>query len=290
MAPDSSPAPDPATEPAATLPRIDLSHPAGGSVTIYLQGAHVASWRRPGGDEVLFMSRESRFEAGVPIRGGVPVVFPQFSDRGPLPKHGFARTLPWEVVENGTAPGAGARATLRLTSDAETLALWPHPFRAELVVTLDEGLGTTLRITNTGDDPFTFTSALHTYYRVGDVRQVTVQGLEGSRFTGPPELAAMDPDGILRIRRETDGVYADVGDRLRFVDPSHGRTLELEKEGFADAVVWNPWVERARALEDFGDDEYLTMLCVEPANIVVPTRLDPGEVWSGMQKVRVRQD
>lgn len=235
------------------------------------------------------MSRESRFEAGVPIRGGIPVVFPQFSDRGPLPKHGFARTLPWEVVESGIAPGGAARATLRLTDDGATREMWPHRFRADLVVTLEEGLEATLRITNTGEDPFAFTSALHTYYRVGDVRQATVQGLEGSRFTGTPEMAAMDPDGILRIRRETDGVYTGVGNRLRIVDPSLGRTLEVEKEGFADAVVWNPWVERARALDDFGDEEYLTMLCVEPANIVVPTRLSPGEVWSGTQKVRVEQ-
>ena len=273
--------------PRSPLAQLQLSHPSGGRVAIYLQGAHVASWTRPDGDEVLFMSRNSRFEPGVPIRGGIPVVFPQFSDRGPLPKHGFARTRSWEVVESGPAPGGAARATLRLTDDAVTRGLWPHPFRAELVVALEEGLDTTLRITNTGEDAFTFTSALHTYYRVGDERQVTVEGLEGSRFTGTQELAAVDADGILRVRRETDGVYAGAGDRLRIVDPSLGRTLVVEKEGFADAVVWNPWAERARALDDFGDDEYLTMLCVEPANVAVPTRLGPGEAWSGTQRVRV---
>lgn len=235
------------------------------------------------------MSGESHFEAGVPIRGGIPVVFPQFSDRGPLPKHGFARTLPWEVVETVTDPGGASRATLRLTDGAATRELWPHPFRAELVVTLDEGLATTLRITNTGNDAFTFTSALHTYYRVGDVRQLTVEGLEGARYLGAPGGEAVDADGMLRIRRETDGVYAGAGDRLRIVDPSLGRVLEVEKEGFADAVVWNPWVERARALPDFGDEEYLTMVCVEPANIAVPTRLGPGDVWSGTQKVLVRE-
>ncbi|HEX6070576.1 MAG TPA: D-hexose-6-phosphate mutarotase [Longimicrobiaceae bacterium] len=289
MPPDPRPSRDPATAPAASLPQLHLSHPSGGSVAVYLQGAHVASWRRPGGDEVLFMSGESHFEAGVPIRGGIPVVFPQFSDRGPLPKHGFARTLPWEVVETVTDPGGASRATLRLTDGAATRELWPHPFRAELVVTLDEGLATTLRITNTGKDVFTFTSALHTYYRVGDVRQLTVEGLEGARYLGAPGGEAVDADGMLRIRRETDGVYAGAGDRLRIVDPSLGRVLEVEKEGFADAVVWNPWVERARALPDFGDEEYLTMVCVEPANIAVPTRLGPGDVWSGTQKVLVRE-
>jgi glucose-6-phosphate 1-epimerase len=275
--------------PPSPLAQLHLSHPTGGSVAIYLQGAHVASWTRPSGDEVLFMSRESRFERGVPIRGGIPVVFPQFSDRGPLPKHGFARTLPWKVVESGTAPEGAARATLRLTDDADTREVWPHGFRAELVVALAEGLETTLCLTNTRDAPITFTTALHTYFRVGDVRQVTVHGLEGARFTGAPDLAAVDADGILRVRRETDGVYADVRERLRIVDPSLGRTLVIDKQGFADAVVWNPWVERAHALPDFGDDEYLVMLCVEPANIVVPSRLGPGEVWSGTQRVRVEE-
>ena len=35
------------------------------------------------------------------VRVGKPVLFPQFADRGPLKKHGFARDLPWQLVEQG---------------------------------------------------------------------------------------------------------------------------------------------------------------------------------------------
>jgi glucose-6-phosphate 1-epimerase len=275
----------------AALPKLNLTHPSGARVEIYLQGAHVASWRQPDGGEVLFMSRESRLEPGVPIRGGIPLVFPQFSTRGPLPQHGFARTLPWELVRSGTDDAGAAFAQLRLTDSEETRELWPPPFLAEFLVTLDQRLSTTLRVTNTGDAPFTFTSALHTYYRVGDIRGVSVEGLAGSRFLGVVEgtepVDVYEP--LLRIQGETNGVHAGVADRLRVRDPSLDRTLVIEKEGFADAVVWNPWIERSQAMPDFGDDEYLTMLCVEPANIAQPTRLAPGQIWSGTQRIGIER-
>jgi glucose-6-phosphate 1-epimerase len=273
------------------FPKRRLSHSSGANVEIYLQGAHVGSWRQADGDEVLFMSRESRLEPGVPIRGGIPVIFPQFSNRGSLPQHGFARALPWEVAESGTDATGATFARLRQTDTEATRERWPHAFLAELVVTLDHGLSTTLRITNTGDQAFTFTSALHTYYRVGDVRRVSVEGLTGSRFlgvgTGGEPVGVQEP--LLRIQGETDGVYAGVADRLRVRDASLDRTMVVEKEGFADVVVWNPWIERARAIPDLGDDEYLAMLCVEPANISQPTGLAPGQGWSGTQRIRVER-
>lgn len=280
-----NPRPD---RPGRPLPVLTLRHASGAEVEIYLQGAHVASWRPPGGEEVLFMSRHTHLEPGVPIRGGIPVVFPQFSDRGPLPKHGFARTLPWEVVEEGVDATGAAAARLRLTDSEETRRLWPHPFLAEVHVSLDDGLTTTLSVTNTGDRAFAFTSALHTYYRVGDVRRTSVHGLDGSWYLGvAPGGEPTEMRGPLPVEGETDGVYAGAADRLLILDPALNRALVIEKTGFADAVVWNPWIEKARALPDFGDDEYREMLCVEPANIALPTHLVPGQEWSGTQRVRI---
>lgn len=271
-----------------SLPKLRLTHASGASVEIYLQGAHVTSWRPAGGEEVLFMSRESRFETGVPIRGGIPIVFPQFSNRGPLPQHGFARTQSWEVEEQGMNAEGASFARFRLTDSAPTRALWPHSFLVELLVTLDEGLSTTLRVTNTEERSFNFTSALHTYFQVGDVGGVRVEGLEGSRFlgteSGGESQAVVEP---IRIEGETDGVYGGTADRLWIRDASRKRTIVIDKPGFPDAVVWNPWVEKAQAMPDFGDDEYRTMLCVEPGAIAEPVHLAPGEQWSGTQVLRV---
>jgi glucose-6-phosphate 1-epimerase len=271
------------------LPSLRLQHRSGASAEIFLQGAHIASWKRADGEEMLFLSRQSRFEPGVAIRGGIPIIFPQFAGLGPLPSHGFARNLPWTVTESGVDAGGGAFARLQRTDDESTRAQWPHSFRAEYHVSLDEALTTTLRVTNTGEQPFGFQSALHTYHRVDDIRQVLIEGLEGVRYRERGEGEGEQPAASepLRIRGETDRIYLDAPDRLRVRDAARGLTLVIEKQGFADAVVWNPWIDRARALADLGDDEYEVMLCVEPANIVVPTRLVPGEVWSGTQRIRV---
>jgi len=48
-------------------------------------GGHVCSWIPAGGKEQLFLSKTSELGSGVAIRGGVPVVFPQFAGMGSLP-------------------------------------------------------------------------------------------------------------------------------------------------------------------------------------------------------------
>lgn len=270
------------------LPRVVLASPSGAGAEVYLQGAHVASWTDAAGTPLLFVSERSRWEPGAAIRGGIPVVFPQFADRGPLPKHGFARTARWERVETG-ADGGDAAALFRLTDDERTRALWPYPFRAELRVALDEGLTLTLRVANTGDAGFDFTAALHTYLRVGDVRRTTIEGLRGTEYVDKVDDRARktEESGAVAITGETDRVYVGAPDRLRVRDRAAGRTVVVEKEGFPDAVVWNPWAELARELSDLGDEEYLSMLCVESAAVETPVRLAPGGEWSGTVRLRV---
>lgn len=270
------------------LPRIRLSHPSGARAEVYLQGAHVARWTGPAGDERLFLSERSAYERGTAIRGGIPVVFPQFADQGPLPKHGFARTMPWTPVDTGA--DGGPSALLRLRDDQASRALWPHPFRAELRVTLGaESLEVALRVANTGAGTMAFTCALHTYLRVGDVRRTSLEGLGGARYRDKLEAGAVRTAAreAVAFAGETDRVYVDAPDRLRVRDGESGRAIVLEKRGFRDAVVWNPWDELARTLPDLGDEEYLRMLCVEPANAAEPVRLAPGEEWTGTQRLRV---
>lgn len=271
------------------LPRIDLAHPSGARAEVHLHGAHVTRWIDPAGRELLFLGERSRFEPGTAIRGGVPVIFPQFADRGPLPKHGFARTAEWEPVETGTDPDGAVFALLHLADSEATRALWPHPFLAELRVALDDTLTIGLRVTSTGNGPLEFTCALHTYLRVEDVRRAAVEGLRGLRYldkvAGGEEKA--EEGEAVTFAGEVDRVYPNAPDRLRVRDGAAGRAVIVEKEGFRDAVVWNPGAELARELPDLVDDEYLRMLCVEPGNVGVPVRLAPGESWTGTQRLRV---
>ena len=75
------------------------------------QGAHALAWQPPGAREVLWCSRLARFEPGVPVRGGVPVIFPWFGsgvDGARRPAHGYARTGMSAFVEMQEAEFAAA--------------------------------------------------------------------------------------------------------------------------------------------------------------------------------------
>ena len=264
--------------------KVVLKHASGSRAEVYLYGAHVVSWTDAAGREVLFMSAQSHFEPGVAIRGGIPVVFPQFAS-GPLPKHGFARTREWELADSGVSDSDEPRVVLRLRADAETWAIWPYEFAAELEITLGASLQMALKVTNTDQRPFDFTSALHTYFRVGDIQQVEVQGLRGltywDKVAGGAERE--ETGEVVTISEETDRVYLNTPSEVRIHNAGADRNILLTKRGFADLVVWNPWIEKAQELDDLGDEEYRTMLCAEAAQVHAPVRLAPGETWIGSQ-------
>jgi glucose-6-phosphate 1-epimerase len=260
---------------------IRLAHPSGSTAEVYLHGAHVTSWIAAGGAEALFLSRAARFQPGGSIRGGVPVIFPQFADTGPLPKHGFARTEPWERVD-----GPDSRAVLRLRDNERTRAIWPHAFLAELAVELEERrIAVRLAITNTDGAPFAFTGALHTYFRVADVGRASVQGLQGVTYRDKLRDGEThrEDDAELRIGEEIDRVYVDAPSELRLRDEAGGRTIIVRAEGFADAVVWNPGARNTASFSDMESGEEREMLCVEAAQATDPIRLAPGEAWCGAQ-------
>ena len=61
----------------------------------------------------------------------------------------------------------------------------------------------------------------------------------------------------------------------------------MAKAGLPDAVVWNPWVDKSRAMADFGDEEYHEMLCVETVAARDAVTLAPGAEWVGTQRLSV---
>lgn len=276
----------------ADLPSLVLPHDSGAQVELLLQGAHVTSWKIANGEEMLFASEQVQPTPGVAFRGGIPVVFPQFANLGPLPLHGFLQTQTWRVAESGVSPEGAVYAVLQSEDSDATRALWPHRFLAEVRVELDQGLAMSLKVTNRGDSPFTFASALHTYHRVGDVRRVTVHGVEGLRYLDRREAGvekAGDPSP-LRLTGSTDRVFVSAPNRIQLRDDSLARTILIEKQGFADAVVWNPWARPAQTPPSATSQDWEHFLCVEPANVSTSIRVEPGELWQGVQTLRVEQD
>jgi glucose-6-phosphate 1-epimerase len=267
------------------LDRVVLRSTDGASAEVYLHGAHVTSWRpTPSGDERLFLSARSDFRDGAAIRGGIPVIFPQFAAEGPLPKHGFARTTAWTLRDRRHDPDGSAVAVLTLASSPSTQAVWPHSFLATLTVRVHgPTLSVELGVENTGADTFDFTAALHTYLRVHDVRQTILFGLCGTRYRESiaPRVFKVDEDEVLGITGEVDRVYVDAPRRLMMQEPE--RELSIDAAGFNDVVVWNPGALRAAELKDMEPGGEQRMLCVEAAAVQKPVRLHPDDRWAGSQ-------
>jgi glucose-6-phosphate 1-epimerase len=276
------------------LERLRVTGPAG-SAEIYLQGAHVTRWHPVDCDDVLFMSDRSRFSPGDPIRGGVPICFPWFGPHATdstAPAHGFARLLPWRLV-GARDEGDDVVVELALEDSADTRAsAWPHPFAATYRVTVGARLRLELVVTNTGDDPVTFEEALHTYLTVGDARQIVVSGLEDTAYvdkTSQGRTVPGDPDPV-RITGETDRVYLDTRAATTVDDPAGARRLVVDKEHSDTTVVWNPWVDKAAALPDFGDEEWTGMVCVETCNVLgAAVTVDPGASHTMAAVLRVER-
>jgi glucose-6-phosphate 1-epimerase len=260
---------------------------------IYLQGAHLTQWQPASAEHpVLFLSARSNFTAGKAIRGGVPVVFPWFAERkGGLPggMHGFARTLPWEVVAAERRPD-GVALSFKLLPNQTTRDLGFDHFILVYEVVVGETLTLKLEVENVGDSALTFEEALHAYYRVSDVRQIEVSGLGDTDYLDRADNAKPKHQGAgtIRFAGETDQLHLNTQAAVTISDPECQRRIVIEKRGSESTVVWNPWIEKAARLADFGGDEWMRMVCVEPANAAEDAvTLQPGARHSMGFTVRI---
>jgi glucose-6-phosphate 1-epimerase len=265
------------------LPALRLVTRGGARALLSLFGAQLLSWVPPGGREWLYVSDRACFDRSRPIRGGIPVCFPQFATMGPLPRHGYARMREWRLEDQRPARDF-TQVTLSLEASPEELAHWPHPWRAELTVSLTENrLDVELEVANPGEAALEFTAALHTYLRVAEVEEARLEGLYGQDFQDATQGGAVrrDSGDVLRVEDEVDRLYRDVGGALLLRDS--GRALGIHGENFPDVVVWNPWEEKCAGLADMPRDGFRHMLCVEAAAAARPVRVEPGADWWGRQ-------
>jgi glucose-6-phosphate 1-epimerase len=271
----------------AGLPAVELALPQGDTLRVTLHGAQVLSWVS-GGQERLYLSPKSTMDGQAAIRGGVPVCFPQFNQRGPmaerLPKHGFARNVAWQV----DAPELGAehaRLTLRLKDNFQTRAWWPQAFALALHIDLSPGaLQLTLDVHNTDTQALAFSGALHTYLAVPDVTQAELQGLGGQPEWDSLTDTHTPAADTIRFASEFDRVYV-AGPQPMTLNET---LLISQSPSWANTVVWNPAQELCKRLADMPEDGWKHMLCVEAAQVYEPITLPAGERWAGWQRLQVR--
>ncbi len=260
---------------------------------VYMQGAHVALWQPTGCvHPCLFLSEKSHFAVGKAIRGGVPIVFPWFADRIgglPGPAHGFARTMPWEVVAT-EQKGDGVTISFKLLPDQTTRDLGYDHFVLMYEVAVGATLGLTLEVSNIGDSPLQIEQALHAYFAVSDIRQVDVTGLGNTDYLDRADKAVRKHQQAEAIRfcAETDQLHMNTPSPVVIADPGWQRRIVIEKQGSSSTVVWNPWATKAGGLSDLGDHAWPCMVCVEPANAAEnAVRLAPGATHTMGTTVRI---
>lgn len=274
------------------LPCVRLTT-GGAEAVVYLLGATVTHYQPRGHAPVLFVSRASRFLPGAPIRGGVPIVFPWFAQHATAaeaPMHGFARTAPWRLGAAARDSAGVVEATFELTQADATHAAWPHPYRLRYRVRLGQTLEMALTVENAGTQPVAFEEALHTYLAVSDVREAAVAGLAGTTFVDKTDAMRRKTQGPepVRIAAETDRVYLGTESACTMSDAAADRRVVVEKEGSRTTVIWNPWIEKARAVPDLGDEEWRRMLCIETANTLDDrVSLSPGSHHTMRATLRV---
>lgn len=254
-------------------------------------GAHVMSFSEtdPSGKktDLLWTTSKAVFDGSRAIRGGIPVIFPQFNQWGPLGSHGFARTSMWALVGVETdLEGLGIKATFRLTESKATSETWgaEKKFIFDYTVGLkaDKDPGRMVidsKISNTGSSEFGFTMALHSYFPVQDINSTIVSGFDSSfkglkfidSLQGLKDRAAMvvtETKDAIHFKEEVDRIYLNVPKKLQVVDKKANIAIMQETE-FNDAIVWNPWVAKSKrmAKKDYNEDDYKKMVCVEVAEV-----------------------
>ncbi len=279
------------------MPGLSFESGAGGLTTVkvrtaiasgelYLQGAHVTAWQPNGHDPVLWLSRASNYEKGKPIRGGVPICLPWFGPNATdasAPAHGSARVIEWEFVKADETDDGGIAIQLQAFI-APFQVRFGVEFGRELKMTLE----TSLPSGHSG--PEKFEDALHTYFAVGDIRHVSIWGLEDASYIDKMDnaqikLASGSP---IEFSDETDRVYFDTLATSMLVDHGRDRMITVGKSGSKSTVVWNPWINKSIRMPDFGDNEWPEMVCIETANVGKNAiDLSPGESHSTTAMISV---
>jgi D-hexose-6-phosphate mutarotase len=244
------------------------------TASLCLQGAHLMSWQpKSQSKPVIWLSRDAKLAEGKSIRGGAPVCWPWFgahASEASFPGHGFARTVPWQVIESGTEPDGATRLTLRLVESDKTRAQWEHPCNVDLTVIVGDTLRMEMATENTGTTDFVIGEALHTYLQISDIGTVSVTGLNGCEYwdkVGGSNLRKQD--GAITFTGETDRVYINTAAECVIQDDKLKRRIHISKSGSLATVVWTPWTEKANKMGDMGQaDGWREMVCVESVNAI----------------------
>ncbi|SEB02434.1 D-hexose-6-phosphate mutarotase [Alkalimonas amylolytica] len=237
------------------------------SAVISSYGAQLLSYQPSPGDELLWLSPKANWQQQA-IRGGIPLCWPWFGPADPAvipdatsqPAHGFARTRHWQLKQQQCTETFASLTLHCLFTDLPHCAT---PTELRLNVCLNQD---TLQITLSCDQALPQQAALHSYFRLNQLEQLSVRGLGTHYLDKVSQQTRKDGCEPARLEGETDRIYLQAGTKLLLQDA--GQRVYLQQSGHDSSVLWNPAAAKSRALKDVADDGYQQFVCVET------TRLD----------------
>ncbi|RTR32118.1 D-hexose-6-phosphate mutarotase [Shewanella atlantica] len=251
---------------ASGLEYVDVDTPLC-KARIFMQGAQIDLFQPKGKKPLLWVSSADDYQPGSGIRGGIPICWPWFgmTDNPDWPQHGFARTSLW-TLESVQMRSEAVELKFALQITEENRQYWPHDTRVEVMFILADTLTVSLTNTNLSDQPVPLTQALHTYFPINDIHQLRASGFEGSQYIEFGEGPYQQTTDEVVFDRETDRVYTQLSQNQQLHTPDG--IIEVGRENSQSAVLWNPWIDKSQRLSRFNSDDYLSMVCLEAANVL----------------------
>jgi glucose-6-phosphate 1-epimerase len=253
------------------LEYIEINNPEC-TAKIALQGGHVMHWQpKNESTPVLWMSPNARREKGRSIRGGIPICWPWFGAHATdsaLCMHGFARVIPWQLIDAEPLKNGSTRLHLQMMETAETRRQLSYPYLLSMTITVGETLKIDLATTNKAAHPFMIGEAFHTYFNISDIGNIAIKGLEDTLYSDKVfnyERRVQNND--IKFNGEFDRVYLNTGADCIIQDSGLNRAIRIAKSQSLSTIVWNPWADKAAQMGDMGaEGEWRKMICVETAN------------------------
>lgn len=237
---------------------------------ICLYGAHITDYRTVRSMDYLWLSPTTNFERGKAIRGGIPVCFPWFGphESNPdLPQHGFARIMDWEVAETATLDAGETMIRLQLKSSGETMKYWPHEFVAEMRFVIGPSLEVALKVTNTSDKEIDYTCALHSYFNISALSNISIEGLQNTAYENQLDgKEYRQEEEVLTISEPLTRHYFDTEAACVINDSVFNNRFRIEKSGSTNTTVWNPGAETSKEIGDMPDKSFESFVCLETVN------------------------
>ena len=271
------------------LIRANITTPAC-TAELYLHGAHLTQWEPTDAKPVLFLSDRSFYTPGKAVRGGIPIIFPWFGNRTATPdnprtdgpSHGFARTSEWTLAFAAIA-GDDLHLTLTLSPTDTSRSLGYDHFQLVYQLTLGTELRLQLTVANQSSTPLHFEEAFHSYFSIGNAQQISIIGLSDTDYLDKTDgfKRKHQKDTLLKLTGETDRPYLNTVTTINLDDPILNRRISVCKANSKTTVIWNPWSELTATLPDMAPDGWLSMVCIETANVATNAiTLAPGEQHS----------